>query len=75
MTSFFARPKMLSTRTEGLRVGWRQGLYEKSGVGTLFLEMLEVEYECAGVPRKYFNEIRSAEDGVFVANQILRMYL
>ena len=77
MSSFYGKPRMMRTRTEGLTVGWRQGLYERSGVGTLFISILggEREWEITGVERKYLNQLRSREDAVDIMNQLLRMYL
>jgi hypothetical protein len=75
MTSLFGKPQMRSTRTDGLRVAWRQGIYEKAGVGTLWIDVLgEKEYEMTGVPRMYYNQLRMREDGVELMNQLMRMY-
>jgi hypothetical protein len=51
-------------------------LYEKSGVGTLWIEVLgEKEYEFCPVPRTYYNQLRSRSDAVDLMNQLMRMYL
>ena len=76
MTALFGKPRMIKTRTPGMMVGWKQGLYEKTGVGTLFIEVLgETEYEMTPVPRTYFKELQYRSDGVDLMNQLMRMYL
>jgi hypothetical protein len=76
MTTLFGRPKMVKTRTQGLTVGFRQGLYSPVGIGTLFIQVLDDrEIELNPVPRKYYQELRNAPDAVMIMNQLLRMYL
>ena len=66
---------MHRTRVDGLRVGWRQGLYEKDGVGTLLIDVLgEKEYELTPVPRVYLKQLRSSSDAVRLMNDLLVMY-
>ena len=76
MTALFGKPRMTKTRTPGMMVGWKQGLYEKTGVGTLFIEVLgETEYEFSPCPRTYFNDLRMRPDGVDLMNSLMIMYL
>jgi hypothetical protein len=73
--NLFSKPNLRTTRTAGLKVAWRQGLYEKSGVGTLWIEVLgETEHEMTGVPRTYYNQLRCREDAVDLMNQLMVMY-
>lgn len=76
MTSLFGKPALRKTKTPGLKVAWRQGLYEKAGVGTLWIEVLgENEWELCPVPRNYYKQLMSCGDAVDLMNQLLRMYL
>jgi len=72
----FGKPRMHATRTAGLRCGWRQGIHEKCGVGTLWIDVLgEVEYELCPVPRKYFEDMLKRPDPEVLMNELMRMYL
>ncbi len=66
---------MMKTKTQGLTVGFRQGLHSPVGIGTLFIQVLDDrEIELHPVPRKYFNQLKTRKDSVDLMNQLLRMY-
>ena len=66
---------MVRSKTPGLKVGWRQGVLERAGVGTLWINVLgEQEYELCPVPRTYFTQLIERADAVEVMNNLLRMY-
>lgn len=76
MSALVGRPPMLKTRTPGLRVGWRQGIHDKAGVGVLWVDILgEKEFQMTPVPVTYFKQLRTDPDPELLANQLLRMYL
>ena len=75
MAPLYGRPKMVRSRTAGLRVGWRQSIHEKPGVGALWIDVLgEQEYQLCPVPRMYFAQLIERADAVEVMNNLLRMY-
>ena len=75
MTSLTAKPPLKATRSTGLRCAWRQGMHEKDGVGTLWIEFLgEVECELCPVPKTYYRDLMRRPDAVELANNLVRMY-
>ena len=75
MASLYGKPPMLRTKTPGLLVGWKQGIYEKQGVGTLWMSVLgETQYRFCPVPKQYYNDLLNRHDAEVLMNQIMVMY-
>lgn len=76
MAPLYGKPRMLKTRTPGLLCGWKQGVYEKTGVGTMWISVLgELEYEFCPVPKSYFTDMLKRPDPESLMNQMMVMYL